>query len=161
MTIRPAMVEELRNALDDRQALEAVIGPVPDGWPETSDMFTYVIERLAEHPEEVDWRVYFFFDGDGVLVGSGGFQGPPDKDRAVEIGYEIAPSFQQRGLGTAAVSALVEQVRRSGAVGTVIARTATELNPSVRILKHLGFSNTGLAKAPDSDDDVWQWQLDV
>lgn len=71
------------------------------------------------------------------------------------------PSLQRRGLGTAAVSALVEQARRSGAVGTAIARTATELNPSVRILKQLGFSNTGLAKAPDSDDDVWQWQLDV
>lgn len=46
------------------------------------------IERLAEHPEEIDWRVYFFFDGHGVPVGSGGFQGLPDKDRAVEIGYE-------------------------------------------------------------------------
>lgn len=155
------MVGELRNALDDRQALEAGIGAVPEGWPETSEMFTYVIERLAEHPEEIDWWVYFFFNGDGVLVGSGGFQGPPDRDRAVEIGYEIAPPFQRRGLGTAAVSALVEQARRSGAVDTVIARTATKLNPSVRILKNLGFSYAGPAKAPDSDDEVWQWQLDV
>jgi ribosomal-protein-alanine N-acetyltransferase len=166
ISIRPATVKELQNALNDRPALAAGIGsPVPDGWPEKDEMFRFAAERLEEHPDEAQWRVYLFFDEAGTLLGSGGYQGPPTgskPDRIVEIGYEIAEGFRKRGLGTPAVSALIDHARESQSVDTLIARTAMNLNPSVRILKHLRFVNTGPAGGPDNHaDQVWQWQLDV
>lgn len=54
-------------------------------------MFT--IERLAEHPEEIYWRVYFFFDGHEVLVGSGGFQGRPIKSRPTSTNTLVRKSM--------------------------------------------------------------------
>jgi ribosomal-protein-alanine N-acetyltransferase len=134
ISIRPATVSELQNALDDRTALaDAIGGSVPDGWPEKEAMFKFAAERLKEHPHEADWRVYLFFNEAGILVGSGGYQGPPSgskPDRIVEIGYEIGPAFQRHGLGTAAVSALVGHARDTGAVDTVIARGVFPLNES-------------------------------
>ncbi|MGB8207211.1 MAG: GNAT family N-acetyltransferase [Mycobacterium sp.] len=82
-------------------------------------------------------------------------------DRTVEIGYEIAPEFRGKGLGTAAVAALVEHARATHAVDTVIARTEPKTSPSVRILKKLKFINVGLVPLPDQGDEVWQWQLDL
>jgi ribosomal-protein-alanine N-acetyltransferase len=166
ISIRPATVAELVAALGDRAALAEAIGSaVPDGWPEKEEMFCAAAARLTEHPEEAGWRVYLFFDKAETLVGSGGFLGPPygeKPDRCVEIGYEIAPAFREHGLGAAAASALVERARESELVDTVIARTAQQLkNPSVRLLKHLGFTNTGPADGFDPGESVWQWQLDL
>jgi [ribosomal protein S5]-alanine N-acetyltransferase len=134
ISIRPATVSELQNALNDRTALaDAIGGSVPDDWPEKDAMFRFAAERLNEHPDEAEWRVYLFFNEAGALVGSGGYQGPPS-GRIVEIGYEIAPAFQRHGLGTAAVSALVEHARATNAVDTVIARTVPANSPSIQIL---------------------------
>lgn len=165
--LRPATVEELEHSLDDPAALAAAIGgPVPDGWPEKVEMFRFAAELLKERPDEAEWRVYLFFDEAGNLVGSGGYQGPPSghkPDRVVEIGYEIALGFRNRGLGTAAVSALIDHARDTQAVDTVIARTAAEPNnASAKILRTLKFVNHGLAPPPDGKGDpVWQWQLDL
>jgi ribosomal-protein-alanine N-acetyltransferase len=166
ISIRPATAEELQNALNDRSALADVIGgAVPDDWPEKVEMFRFAVERLREHPEEAEWRVYLFFDEAGALVGSGGYQGPPSgckPDRIVEIGYEIAPAFQKRGLGTAAVNALVERARDAGAVDTMIAQTVMDgKNPSIKLLRRLGFTNTGIAGGPGSGEFAWQWELDL
>ena len=123
ISIRPATVEELQYALNDRSALaNAIGGAVPDDWPEKVEMFEFAAEWLTEHPEDDEWAVYFFFDEDGALIGSGGYTNPP-ANRQVEIGYEVAPAFQEKGLGTAAVSELIERTRRTGSIDTVFART--------------------------------------
>jgi RimJ/RimL family protein N-acetyltransferase len=165
IAIRSATVADLENALQDRRALaDSHKTSVPDGWPEKDAMFTFAAERLKEAPDEGEWRVYLFFDDANALVGSGGYQGPPTgrrPDRTVEIGYEIAPAFRGKGLGTAAVSALVEHARATHAVDTVLARTEPKMSASVRILKKLKFVNFGPVPPPDQGDEVWQWQLDL
>jgi [ribosomal protein S5]-alanine N-acetyltransferase len=165
IAIRSATVFDLENALHDRQALADMYKTsVPDGWPEKDAMFIFGAERLKEAPDEGEWRVYLFFDDADALVGSGGYQGPPTgqrPDRIVEIGYEIAPAFRGKGLGTAAVSALVEHARATHTVDTVLARTEPKMSASVRILKKLEFVNVGLVPPPDQGDAVWQWQLDL
>jgi [ribosomal protein S5]-alanine N-acetyltransferase len=78
--------------------------------PESID---FTIDRLTEYPHEADWWMHFFLaEGGAVLVGSGGFAGPP-RDGIIEIGYEIAPEFRGRGLATAAARAM--STRRSPA----------------------------------------------
>lgn|GEM_PF-2679689 len=76
----------------------------------------------------------------------------------VEIGYEIAPAFQRKGLGTAAGRALVQKAFDSGEVDTVIAETATADNESAKLLTRVGFSRDLQVPGPH-EGLVWQWEL--
>ena len=49
---------------------------------------------------------------DGRILGDLGTHGPPDSEGCVEIGYSLAPSARGKGIGTAAVAALVSAWRR-------------------------------------------------
>ncbi|TDC52651.1 N-acetyltransferase [Jiangella ureilytica] len=158
IAVVPATVE-LLDALVERPAeFEAAIGaPIPAGWPEFPESVGFSREHLADHPEEAGWWMYFFVDPSGpALIGSGGFAGPP-RDRVVEIGYEVAPAFRGRGLGTAAAAALVRRAVDSGEVDAVVAHTLVGENPSTQVLARLGFTRVAELADPEQGT-VWQWR---
>ncbi|SOX52579.1 N-acetyltransferase [Mycobacterium ahvazicum] len=165
ISIRPATVEELRAALDDHTEFANASGvAAPEGWPLKREMFEYAADRLRGHPEEAEWLVYLFFE-DGVLVGSGGFHGPP-VNRTVEIGYEIAPGFAAKGRATAAVEELLDRAAATGAVDAVIGKTSLDPDDesaiaSARILLKLGFADFGPVLDTATGDSARQWQRDV
>jgi ribosomal-protein-alanine N-acetyltransferase len=153
----PATVEHLVALQSNPAAAGPLIGsPVPDGWPEFPESVGFTLDRLREHPDEGDWWMHFFLAGD-VMVGSGGYVGPP-QDGVVEIGYELAPSFRGKGLGTAAARALIAKARATATVTTVIANTLAQDNPSTRVLRRLGFAKTRELVDPD-DGPIWRWEL--
>lgn len=161
VVLRVATAAELRAAFvggGERFTETTQIGK-PDGWPEKLDMFRYKIGRIEADAQEADWRIYFFLDGTGQLVGSGGYHGPPDDEGCVEIGYEIAPDFQKQGLGTSAVTKLVAHAFRDERVQVVTAKTRPELNPSVKILRRAGFYNRGPIDDTDYGEIRWVWGL--
>jgi RimJ/RimL family protein N-acetyltransferase len=149
----------LLNALnDDRNRFAELIGSsVPDGWPEFPEAIGFTLERLQIAPEGARaWTMQFFVDHEsGRLLGSGGFAAPP-VDRAVEIGYEVAPEFRGRGFGTAAARALVERAVASGEVDRVIAHTMPGPNASTGVLVSLGFEHVADQEDPDVGT-VWEW----
>lgn len=152
-----ATVEHLTALRADPAALGALIGsPVPAGWPEFPEAIDFTLTQLADHPDQADWWMHFFLAG-GVLVGSGGFVGPPS-DGAVEIGYEIAPAFRERGLATAAAAAMIAKAVASNQVNTVIAHTLAHENPSTGVLRRLGFRWVRELADPD-EGAVWRWEL--
>ncbi|MCP9272388.1 GNAT family N-acetyltransferase [Mycolicibacterium arenosum] len=156
--IAPATADDLEAFQRDPAEFAARIdSPVPVGWPEFPEAFEFTVDKLRESPAEADWWMHLFFD-DGLLVGSGGFVGPPD-DGVVEIGYEIAPELRGRGYATAAARAMVAKAVAAG-VHTVIAHTMPEENPSTGVLRKLGFRHTGEATDPD-EGSVWKWELAV
>ncbi|HEX2284848.1 MAG TPA: GNAT family protein [Mycobacterium sp.] len=153
----PATVEHLVTLQSDPSAFGRLIGsPVPDGWPEFPESIGFTIDRLRERPEQADWWMHFFLAGD-VLVGSGGYVGPP-QDGAVEFGYEVAPAFRGKGLGIAAARAMVDKAVASGVVSTVIAHTLAHDNPSTGVLRRLGFTKTRDLVDPE-DGPIWRWEL--
>lgn len=131
----------------------------PDGWPEKIEMFRYAIGRLKSNPEEARWRIYFFLDESGRLIGSGGYHGPPDDSGCVEIGYEIAPAFQSQGFGSSAVAELLAHAFSDEQVQVVTAKTKPELNPSVKILRRAKFYNKGPVYDAAYDETQWAWGL--
>src|SRR5689334_1650767 len=86
----------LLNALNEDRALfgELIGSPVPDGWPEFPEAIGFTLAHLQNtEAAHQAWSMQFFVDtATDRLVGSGGFAAPPI-DRAVEIGYEVAPDF--------------------------------------------------------------------
>ena len=150
----------LLNALtEDRTRFGEMIGsPVPDGWPEFPEAIGFTLEHLHNAQEgDHAWSMQFFVEpATGRLLGSGGFAAPPE-DRAVEIGYEVAPAFRGRGFGTAAARALVERAVASGEVDHVIAHTRSGPNPSTGVLVALGFEHVADQRDPEVGT-VWEWR---
>jgi RimJ/RimL family protein N-acetyltransferase len=86
---------------------------VPPSWPPMNvrDALGMFESILRKHPDEVGWHAWYWIARDQdepVLVGSGGFRGPPSEGR-VEIGYGTLEIFFGRGYATEATRALVEQ----------------------------------------------------
>lgn len=151
----PATVEHLDALSRDAPSFSALIGsPVPAGWPEFPEAVDFTLARLRHHPDEFQWWMHLFL-ADGVLVGSGGYVGPP-VDATVEIGYEIAPAFRGRGLATAAARALI--VKAGEQVTTVLAHTAPAESASTGVLRRLGFR---LSREVPHDElgIAWRWEL--
>jgi [ribosomal protein S5]-alanine N-acetyltransferase len=150
----------LLNALnEDRARFGELMGsPVPDGWPEFPEAIGFTLEQL-QNASEADrvWSMQFFVDAaSGRLLGSGGFAAPPD-DRAVEIGYEVAPEFRGQGFGAAAARAVVEHAVASGEVDHVIAHTLPGPNPSTGVLVSLDFEHVADQEDPEVGT-VWEWR---
>jgi RimJ/RimL family protein N-acetyltransferase len=98
--------------------------------------------------------------GEPLVIGSCGFKGPPDAEGVAEIGYGIAPGYQNRGYATEAAAALVAFAAESGRVRTVRAHTLPEANASTRVLTKCEFTFVGESEDPD-DGLVWRWERNL
>jgi ribosomal-protein-alanine N-acetyltransferase len=155
----PATVPLLRALHEDPARFAELIGsPVPDGWPAFPEAIDFTLTHLLDSPAaDHAWSMQLFVDAaTGHMVGSGGYVGPP-VGRTVEIGYEVAPAFRGRRLGTAAARALVERAVDSGEVDHVIAHTQPGPNPSTGVLTSLGFEHVADQKDPEVGP-VWEWR---
>lgn len=153
---------ELLDALQrDRPLFEREFGsPIPAHWPEFPESIAFTADRLGTHPEEAGWWLHFFRDpATGLLIGSGGYTGPP-RDGLVEFGYEVAPAFRGRRFGVGAAAALALQAVASGQVSTLMAHTLAAVSPSTRVLSGLGFEKVAEVDDPD-EGPVWEWRRDV
>jgi len=82
---------------------------VPEGWSQFPE--AYAVDQFRgsvdEDPPSTFWGSYLFLLKDrSALVGSGGYKGEPS-DGIVEVGYEIAPGYQNRGFATEATRGMI------------------------------------------------------
>jgi ribosomal-protein-alanine N-acetyltransferase len=82
-------------------------------------------------------------DTDGQILGDLGTHGPPDSAGSVEIGYALAPSARGKGIGSAAVAALVGRLAGVPGIREVTAITGAQNTPSRRLLERQGFRLAG------------------
>jgi len=108
---------------------------------------------------ESDWPgLFFIHPAMKTLVGSGGFKGGPDDAGVVEIGYEIASEYWNRGFGTEAARGMADIAFSRAEVQVVMAHTLAETNASNRILQKLGMKFVAEIVDPD-DGPIWRWHL--
>jgi ribosomal-protein-alanine N-acetyltransferase len=134
-----SVAAELQGLATLAEILDAVM---PPDWPpehHDSDTLRFWRHELSQPGADGWWLHYIVLaDADSrTLVGTAGYKGPP-KDRVVEIGYSVVPSWQRQGLATEACRALIESAWQRGAE-TVIAHTLSDLEPSLGVLRTLGF----------------------
>jgi ribosomal-protein-alanine N-acetyltransferase len=125
------------------------------GWASFTGALERTREALVVDPGMTEWGPRLFLT-DTELVGWGGFKGAP-ADGTVEVGYEIAPARQGRGLATAALRALVAEAFADARVERVIAHTLPERNASNRVLEKVGFRFDG--EAVERGTVVWRFTL--
>lgn len=162
MRLIPAGLPLLDAALASDDALSEALGvAVVAGWNSFPEALTHVRDGVAADPGSVEWGARLFVAeeaGGEIMVGWGGFKGPPNEEGEVELGYEIAPSHQGRGLATEAVRAMLEFARAAPDVTSVTAHTLAERNASVRVLEKTGFEHDAETVDPD-DGPVWRFRL--
>jgi RimJ/RimL family protein N-acetyltransferase len=115
-------------------------------WPpehHDAETLRFWLEELSRSGS-AGWWLYYAVVTDSpspTLIGSFGYKGPP-AEGVVEIGYSVVPSWQRRGLATEASRALIESAWNRGA-DVVIAHTLAHLEPSIGVLRKLGFERCG------------------
>jgi RimJ/RimL family protein N-acetyltransferase len=86
---------------------------------------------------------YLVLDDDGRIAGECGTKAPPSRLGCVEIGYGLAAPSRGRGLGTRAVTLLLERLARWEEVKVIEAEVHLGNLASARLLVHLGFTPDG------------------
>jgi RimJ/RimL family protein N-acetyltransferase len=139
----PASSAMIAAELDSPEKLAQALGvEVPPDWPpeyHDAEVLRFWDEQLAQ-PGAAGWWLYYAVatqSATPTLVGSVGYKGPP-ADGVVEIGYSVVPSWRRRGLATEASQALIDAAWERGA-RMVIAHTLAHLEPSLGVLRKLGF----------------------
>ncbi|HOZ46796.1 MAG TPA: GNAT family N-acetyltransferase [Candidatus Hydrogenedentes bacterium] len=145
-----ATLELVRAELESPERLALLLNARVDlGWPPGEydrDAQLFFRDRLDEGGAEVvGWYCWYALRHDGpheppVLVGAGGYLGPPDKDGVVEIGLSIMPSWRNCGYATELARLLVENAFADSRVRKVIAHTAPANVPACRLLEKCGFA---------------------
>lgn len=156
----PANLPRLEAAAsDNRSELSALLGGVeiePD-WTAFPDAIVWMRDFLREFPADINWWNYMTIHrADKKLIGTCGFKGEPDPNGDVEIGYETASAYRNRGLATEAARGLLRFAFGDERVRRVNANTLAEENASTRLLRTLGFTLTG----EETDLEVgkiWTW----
>jgi GNAT superfamily N-acetyltransferase len=138
---------------------EALGGAVViDGWTIYPDVLRKSLAAV-DPPDGNHWGTHLFLLAEPrTLVGWGGFKGAP-REGVAEIGYEIAPAVEGRGIATAAAATMVARARAAG-VSAVIAHTLPERNASCRVLEKNGFALDD-ENATEGGQAVWRWRLEL
>jgi RimJ/RimL family protein N-acetyltransferase len=139
--------------LDDLMAFFVGLGVrACPAWPPPlydRDAQSHTACRLAAAPKEAGWHSWVFIGVDPpldpalpeeVLIGAGGFHGPPDAAGVAEIGYAILPEHQRLGFAAEAAGGLIRWALTQPGVRAVRGRTLADGYASQRVLQKLGFS---------------------
>ena len=155
----PFEVEHAAALQSGSSKLGSLLGvSVAEGWPHFPE--AYAVERLRTEadrdPASGVGGTYLFLSKDHPwLVGSGGYKGEPSRG-IVEVGYEIAPDFQNRGLATEATRAMADHAFSHSTVQFVQAHTLPEPNASTRVLEKVGMALVEKVEDP-GEGVVWRW----
>jgi len=149
--------EMLEAELESNQKLSSMLDVhVPEGWP-PGEYDTSAIEHfcdcLVKSPEATGWYGWYALlrsaeDRPWILVGSGGFFGPPNNEGVIEIGYSVVPAYERRGFATEMVNALVRHAFSNDRVKCIIAHTTQDNVGSVKVLERTGFALVGPGHDP-------------
>lgn len=146
-----ATLEHLDAELESPNHLASLLNTVvEDGWPPgeyNRDAQEFFRDRLMEGGNAVvGWYGWYALlkgsmSQPSVLVGAGGFLGPPDDNGKVEIGFSIMPAWQGRGYATEMVDALIRKAFADVRVQKIIAHTTLLNTASSNVLEKCGLNS--------------------
>ncbi|MFC3742093.1 GNAT family N-acetyltransferase [Paractinoplanes deccanensis] len=115
------------------------------------------LEDIERDPRAADWIARAAVaEPQGVVVGHGGFHGPPDADGIVEVAYSVAPEHRRKGYAKAMLRALLERADAEPGVTAVRASIRPDNVGSKATIAGFGFKKIGEQWDPeDGLEDVY------
>jgi len=131
--------------VDNARLSELLTAQVPNLWPHEHwepHVLDFLDALYLRAPHTIAWNRYILTRAEPVtLIGNlGGF---PRTETEAEIGYAILEPWQRQGFATEALHALLNEILRTPAVGSISAQTYPHLVASVRVLEKSGFQPAG------------------
>ena len=144
---------------NEKSLLEILDVTAAKQWNSFPEAVPFGYQMLKNNPQNAKWGMHFFVHkADKKLIGIGGYKGFPGEDGVAEIGYEISPEYQRKGLATEAAQAMIASAFKHEFVKNVDAHTLAEENPSTGVLRKCGMKK--IAEMNDTEDgDIWQWRI--
>lgn len=150
----PASLEHVCAELEGPERLADLLGvQVEPGWP-PGDYDRNAQEFFRDLLKEggaglAGWLVWYgVLRGNAsrpsMLIGAGGYFGPPEDDGTVEIGFSIMPSWRNSGYASELAGMLVTNAFSDARVKRVIAHTAPGNPASDKVLSWCGFTCMGM-----------------
>ncbi len=141
----PAAAALARADCEGRESLARELGAqVPRTWPPEAygaQVRAFFAARLSHHPGHAGWWNWYWVRREGaLLVGAGGFKGPPSAGGEVELGYAVLPPQQRRGYASEAAEALVAWALAQPQVHHVAAEARPDNGASLRVLEKCGLT---------------------
>jgi RimJ/RimL family protein N-acetyltransferase len=121
----------------------------------TRRFFELRLRQMREDSRFLEWCPHAVVL-EGTMIGHAGYHGPPGVNAkqnpdAVEIGYTIEPPYRGQGYATAAAAELLRRAEERG-IRHFVACTQPDNEPSLAIIRRLGFRQTG--EAMDEEDGL-------
>jgi RimJ/RimL family protein N-acetyltransferase len=115
------------------------------------------LEDVRRDPEAADWIARAAVaDPEGIVVGHGGFHGPPDAHGVVEVAYSVDPAHRRQGYAKAMLRALLDRADADPRVTAVRASIRPDNTGSRATIKGFGFRKIGEQWDPeDGLEDVY------
>jgi RimJ/RimL family protein N-acetyltransferase len=115
------------------------------------------LDDIRRDPEAADWiAAAVIAEPEGVIVGHGGFHGPPDAGGVVEVAYTVAPQYRLRGYAKAILALLLERADADPRVTAVRASIRPDNIGSKKVIAGFGFRKIGEQwDAQDGLEDVY------
>lgn len=143
----PATLDMLISDRGDRISLGGLLNAgIPATWPPQlidEDTLAEFIRMQTDGSDPNFCTWYWILDrqyqGDRILIGSGGTGSIPGVHDAVIIGYSVLDEFQNKGYATEAIRHLIPVIFSFPGVRRIIATTYPELKASIRVMEKNGF----------------------
>jgi RimJ/RimL family protein N-acetyltransferase len=160
LTLIPCSLEHIEAFLRHPDTLAAQLKvTIPADFPVFPGGFAYWAERLRANPTPPGWNEWLYVDrASRIVIGDGGFKGPPNDEGAVEIGYALLAAYRGQGLATEAAAGLIAWAFGHPEVSAVLAETLAEGHGSIRVLTKLGMQAVGASEDPE-EGPLIQWRL--
>jgi len=129
----------------DLAAASAAAGtPLTDYLVSESWLWRIRLEQIERDPASAEWIARAAVaEPDGVVVGHGGFHGPPDESGTVEVAYSVDPAHRRRGYAKAMLASLVQRARDEPSVRAVRASIRPDNTGSLATIAGFGFKKVG------------------
>jgi RimJ/RimL family protein N-acetyltransferase len=115
------------------------------------------LEQVRNDPAAAEWIARAAVaEPAGIVVGHGGFHGPPDDDGVVEVAYSVAPEHRRKGYAKAMLKVLLERADADPRVTAVRASIRPDNLGSRATIAGFGFRKIGEQWDPeDGLEDVF------
>jgi RimJ/RimL family protein N-acetyltransferase len=115
------------------------------------------LAQIEADPASAEWIARAAVaEPEGVVVGHGGFHGPPDAQGVVEVAYSVAPDHRRKGYARAMLRSLLERADGDPRVSAVRASIRPDNLGSRATIAGFGFRKIGEQWDPeDGLEDVF------
>jgi RimJ/RimL family protein N-acetyltransferase len=146
--------------LEDEKAFADLLGAeMAENWLIFPESVSYAKKMLEKDALALKWGMrVILYKPENKIIGTGGFKGAADENGMVEIGYSIAPKYQNRGLATEAAKGMLDYSFSHDFVKVVEAHTLAEENASGKVLQKCGLTKIG-EKFDKEDGHIWHWRI--